>query len=74
MASESIFDLVVFHYHNPLKSFFAKQIVLEEWRIEISGVTLEFTEDLKGVKLGIFLGERWESEYLHCHYMPTIVN
>jgi hypothetical protein len=56
LADEPVFDLVVFHYHNSLKSFFAKGILLEEGRIEVSGVILEFSEDLKGCRLHYSLG------------------
>ena len=43
LADEPIFDLVVFHNFNSLRSFFARGIVLESGRLEVSGVTLEFT-------------------------------
>ena len=40
LADQPVFDLVVFHYYNSLRSFFARGITLEEGKIELSGVNL----------------------------------
>ena len=72
LADEPVFDLVVFHYHNSLKSFFAKGIFLQNGRIEVSGVILELSQDLKVCRLSYSLGERWQTEILNYHYMPSV--
>jgi hypothetical protein len=66
-----LFDLVVYHMHNELKSSFSRAVAVTEDPIEVGEVSVQFGEKQSTCLLSYRIGNRTENERLERVYFPT---